>query len=215
MGNKKNNTQRLTVSGIMIALGTVLSFVKVFELPYGGSITLFSMVPVLLLGFMFGIKWGFFCGAVFGALQGLLGATMSAAFAGQQFAGVIAVLMIDYIIAFAVLGLSGMFKYKMKNPSLAFPLGCVFTIFLRFCAHFISGVIIWGSYAQSTLEGVKNSISTAILENFTGTGLAAMYSLVYNASYMLPEMILSVFAAVILINVKPIKKIASENTNKI
>ena len=209
-----NKTQRLTVSGIMIALGTVLSLIKVFELPYGGSITLFSMVPVLLAGYMFGVKWGVFCGAIFGALQGLLGATMSAAFAGQRAGGVIAVLMIDYIIAFSVLGLSGVFKNKIINPSLAFPLGCVFAVFLRFCAHFISGVIIWGSYAQSTLEAVNNSVSTAILNNFTGTGLAAMYSLVYNASYMLPEMILSVLAAVILINVKPIKKIASENTNK-
>lgn len=211
----KNNTQRLTVSGILIALGTVLSLIKVFELPYGGSITLFSMVPVLLAGYMYGIKWGFFCGAVFGGIQGLLGAAMSAAFAGQQVTGVIAVLMIDYIIAFAVLGLSGMFKNRIKKHALAFPLGCAAGILLRFAAHFVSGIIIWGSYAQSTLEAVDNSLSAAILENFTGTSLAAIYSMVYNASYMLPEMILSVFAAVILINVKPIKKIACENTNKI
>jgi len=209
-----SKTQRLTVSGIMIALGTVLSFVQVFQLPYGGSITLFSMVPVLLLGFMFGARWGVLCGAVFGALQAILGATMSAAFAGQTTIGVVGVLMIDYIIAFSVLGLAGMFKNRIKNPTLAFALGCFAATFLRFAAHFTSGVIIWGSYATATLQSVHNSFSTAILNNFTGTALAVVYSLVYNASYMVPEMILSVFAAVILMNIKPIRRIALGNTNK-
>ena len=203
-----NKTQRLTVSGIMIALGTVLSLITIFRLPYGGSITLFSMVPVLLVGYLFGIRWGIACGAVYGIIQGLLGATMSAAFAGQRVGGVFAVLMIDYIIAFAVLGFSGVFKHKIKNPTVAFSLGCVLASFLRFCAHFVSGVLIWGSYAQSTLEGVENSLSTAILDNFSGTGLAAMYSLVYNASYMLPETVISVFAAVIIISVKPVRRLA-------
>ncbi len=211
----KNKAQKLTASGIMIALGTVLSFIKVFELPYGGSITLFSMVPVMLLGFMFGKKWGFLCGAVYGVLQGFLGAAMSSAFAGQKLWGVILVLLIDYIIAFSVLGLAGIFKNKIKNATLAFALGCIAAAFLRFTAHFISGVVIWGSYATETLQSVNNSLSAAILNNFTGAGLAAVYSLVYNASYMIPETIISVFAAVILMNVKPIKRIAFENTNKL
>ncbi len=211
----KKNAQKLTASGIMIALGTVLSFIKVFELPYGGSITLFSMVPVMLLGFMFGTKWGLLCGAVFGALQGFLGATMSSAFAGQNFAGVIGVLFIDYIIAFSVLGLAGIFKKRIKNETAAFALGCVAAAFFRFVCHFTSGFIIWGSYATETLQSVQNSLSTAILNNFTGIGLAMVYSLVYNASYMLPETMLSVFAAVILMKVKPIRRIAFENANKL
>ncbi len=203
-----NKTQRLTVSGIMIALGTVLSLITIFRLPYGGSITLFSMVPILLTGYLFGMKWGLACGGVFGVIQGLLGATMSAAFAGQRAVTVIIVLLIDYIVAFAFLGLAGVFKSKIKNPAIAFPLGCVFASFLRFCTHFVSGVLIWGSYAQSTLEAVENSLSTAILSNFTGLGLAAVYSLVYNTSYMLPETLISVFAAVIIISVKPVRRLA-------
>jgi len=209
-----NKTQRLTVSGIMIALGTVLTLRPIFVLPYGGSITLFSMVPILMIGFMFGAKWGVLCGAVFGALQAILGATMSSAFAGQHLIGVIGVLLIDYIIAFSVLGLAGIFKNRIKNPTSAFALGCLAATFLRFIAHFTSGVIIWGSYATETLQSVDNSLSTAILNNFSGTGLAVVYSLVYNASYMVPEMILSVFAAVILMNIKPIRRIALGNTNK-
>ncbi|NLX94285.1 MAG: hypothetical protein GXZ02_10670 [Clostridiales bacterium] len=203
-----NKTQRLTVTGIMIALGTVLSIITIFRLPYGGEITLFGMVPILLTGYLFGVKWGIASGAVFGIIQGLLGATMSGAFIGQRVSGVIAVMAIDYIIAFAVLGFSGIFKNKIIKTTPSFVLGCVFAIFLRFCAHFVSGVIIWGSYAQSTLEAVHNSLSTAILTNFTGTGLAAVYSLAYNASFMLPEMLLSVFAAVIIINVKSVSRLA-------
>lgn len=211
----KNKTQRLTLSGIMIALGTVLSLIKVFELPYGGSITLFSMIPVLFLGFMFGAKWGVLCGAVYGALQGLLGATMTAAFAGQKIGGVLLVLLIDYLIAFSVLGLSGLFKNKIKNPTSAFVLGCVAAMLMRFLAHFASGIIIWGSYAEGALQSVNNSLSTAILDNFSGYALAAVYSLVYNASYMVPEILLSVFAAVILMKIKPFRRMISENANKL
>ena len=203
-----NKTQRLTITGIMIALGTVLSIIRIFQLPFGGEITLFGMVPILLIGYLFGVKWGLASGAVFGVIQGLLGATMSGAFIGQRVSGVIAVMAIDYIFAFAVLGFSGSFKNKIKKPTASFVLGCVLGVFLRFCAHFVSGVIIWGTYAQSTLEAVNNSLSTAILSNFTGTGLAAIYSLVYNASFMLPEMLMSVFAAIIIINIKPIRRLA-------
>ena len=58
-------TLRLVTSGVLIALGTVLSMIKVFDLPYGGSITLFSMVPLMVLGYMYGIRWGLLCGFVF------------------------------------------------------------------------------------------------------------------------------------------------------
>lgn len=210
----KNKTQRLTVSGIMIALGTVLSLISIYKLPYGGSVTLFSMVPVMLLGLIYGSKWGVICGFVFGALQGVLGATISSAFAGQTLWGVVSVLLLDYLIAFSVLGLAGMFKNKVKNHALSFSMGCLAAMLLRFAAHFISGVVIWGSYATETLQSVDNSLSRAILNDFSGNALAAVYSLVYNASYMVPEMVLSIIAAVILMKVKPIERLAFENTNK-
>ena len=59
-------TQRLAVSGVLVALAVVLSFVKVFELPFGGSITAFSMVPIMLAGYMCGVPWGMLCGLVDG-----------------------------------------------------------------------------------------------------------------------------------------------------
>jgi len=202
-----NKTQRLTLSGIMIGMGTVLSFIKVFELPYGGSITLFSMVPVIFLGFLYGPKWGFLCGAVYGALQGLLGATMTSAFAGQQWWGVALILLIDYLAAFSVLGLSGVFRRMVKSPVLSFAAGTLFACLLRLSAHFVSGVILFGGYAEwyFTQEGFP-TFGAKVLERFSGVGLSAVYSLIYNASYMIPETVLAVIAAVILASVKPVRE---------
>jgi thiamine transporter len=212
----KNNTQRLTVSGIMIALGTLLSFLAVYRLPYGGSITVFSMVPIMLIGYIYGARWGILSGAVFGGLQALLGATMSAAFAGQKLWGVLLILFLDYIVAFSVLGLAGIFKKNSKKAASSFALGCLIAGLLRLIAHFVSGVILFGGWAEwyFTQEGFP-SFGAKILERTSGLELSAIYSLIYNASYMIPETLLTVFAAVILINVKPIKKIAFENTNKV
>lgn len=211
----KSKTQKLTLSAIMIALGTVLSLVRLFEMPYGGSITPFSMVPVMLCAYLFGLKWGLFCGSIYGALQALLGATMSGAFIGQNVLGVFAVLMLDYIVAFTVLGFAGVFVNKIKKPALSFSLGCLLASFLRFMVHFISGVIIWGSYADSTLQGLNDSLSQAILNNFTGTGLAAVYSLVYNAFYMLPETLVSLVAVLPLSGLAPLKAAIKAKNDKV
>ncbi len=200
-------TQRLTLSGVMIGMGTVLSLVKVFELPYGGSVTLFSMVPVIFLGFVYGPKWGLLCGAVFGALQGLLGATMSSAFAGQQWWGVALILLLDYLFAFSALGLSGIFRQLIGNPAASFATGTLAASLMRLACHFVSGVILFGGYAEwyFTQEGFP-AFGARILERYSGIGLSAVYSLIYNASYMLPETALAVFAAVVLASVKPVRE---------
>lgn len=212
----KNNTQRLTMSGIMIALGTMLSFLALYRLPFGGSITAFSMVPVLLLAFIYGTKWGLLCGGVFGALQALLGATTSGAFLGQKLWGVLAILFLDYIAAFALLGLAGIFKQKIKSARLAMALGVVCAGFARLFAHFVSGVLVFGMWAEwyFTQENYY-AFGVKILETYSGWALSAIYSLIYNASYMVPEIALSVFAAVLLIHVKPIRNIAFENGKKL
>ena len=212
----KNNTQRLTVSGIMLALGTVLSLLTIFRLPYGGSITIFSMVPVMLLSYIYGVRWGILCGAVFGALQALLGATMSSAFAGQKLWGVLLILFFDYIVAFSVLGLAGILKKTSKNAASTFAFGCLLAASLRLAAHFVSGVILFGGWAEwyFTQEGFP-SFGAKILESYSGLELSAIYSFIYNASYMIPETALTVFAAVILMKVKPIRRIAFENANKL
>ena len=104
---------RLVTSAVMIALAFVLSFFKFSEFPYGGSVTCFSMVPIVLLGIMYGKGWGLACGTINGVLQALQGAFGSSkAFAGLGTFEVILMCFLDYIAAFAVIGLAGMLVSK-------------------------------------------------------------------------------------------------------
>lgn len=200
--------QKVVVSGVFIALATVLSLVVIFKLPYGGSITLLSMLPVMILGYMYGIKWGILCGLVYGIVQAMLGATMSSAFAGLTGFNVVLMAILDYLVAFAVLGTAGMFKGKIKNDTVAFSLGAAAAGFLRLLAHFTSGFILWGAYAEWFFgaENMNNEFGNYILSNFSGTSLAMLYSAIYNGSYMIPEIIITVIGIVVIMNVKPLRK---------
>lgn len=200
-------TVRLVTSGVFIALSVVLSMIKIYQLPYGGSITLVSMLPVMMLSYMYDIKWGLLCGVVSGIIQALLGAATTSAFAGVTGFNVVLMALLDYIIAFMVLGTAGMFKDKIKNHTAAFVLGGVVAGLLRYFAHFLSGVLLWGSYAEWFFgsENMNNNFGNSVLENFSGTGLAMIYSAFYNGSYMIPEIIITAIAIAIIINIKPIQ----------
>ncbi len=206
MTNVSKKTLRLVTSGVLIGLATVLSVIKVFALPFGGSVTLFSMVPILVLGYMYGVKWGLLSGGVYGLLQMILGATMSQAFAGLNGFSIVVMALLDYIVAYVVVGMSGMFKGRLKNHTVAFALGSTVAILLRLICHFLSGWILWGSYASSYFEEMNNSFGNYMLSSFDGQLLAALYSLVYNASYMLPELVMSVIGVVALMAVKPLRE---------
>ena len=200
----KNNTKTLAVCGIMTAMSIVLSFIKIYELPYGGSVTLFSMVPIIFVGYAYGAKWGVACGAVFGIIDCLMGASGTLAYLTDNVLNFILCLLFDYIVAFAVLGLASIFKAKIKSSKVSFALGSGFAVFLRFLCHFVTGWVVWGVYAEDTLS--VNEFGLKIIDTFSGQALAAVYSLIYNGSYMLPELIISVIGAVVLISIKPIAK---------
>lgn len=176
--------KNLVLGGVLVALGTALSFIKVFELPYGGSITLVSMLPVMLFGYLCGNKWGMGAGFVFGVLQLLFGLSALKGVSGLTVVGSI---LLDYLLAFTVLGLAGMFRKSIKNRAVSFTLGAFVAGLLRFVSSFLSGVILWGEYADKTFAPV--------LENLNGTPLILLYSLLYNGAYMLPEIIVTCVAA--------------------
>ena len=100
--------------------------------------------------------------------------------------------LLDYTLAFTVLGFTGIFKNKIKNPVTSIMAGTLLTTLLRYVCHFISGYILWGSYAEwfFSQEGFY-SIGQGILNTFSGHGLALLYSLFYNGLYMLPEIIIT------------------------
>ena len=218
-----SKTKRLTTTGVLIALGSILCMIPIYKLPYGGSITLAGMVPIVIIGYKYGVKWGVFSAFIFSIVQMILGATASQAFAGmydpqnalKSAFNIILMALLDYFVAYTMLGLSGMFKNKIKNDTAALALGAGVACFLRFLAHFFSGWILWGSYAEWFFtEQMNNSFGQNVLSKFSGQALAVIYSLVYNGSYMLPEIIITVLVCIVLISVKPMKKlIADPETN--
>lgn len=174
---KKTDVKKLTLSAVLIALSAGLSMIKVLEMPLGGSITPLSMLPVCMISIMYGCKWGLFCSFIYSLTQLGLGI---AAVAGwgltpEAFVGCI---IFDYLIAFSVLGISGMFR---KHGVPGYIAGIALGISLRMVSHVISGVVF---FASSMPDGWNNPL---------------LYSLAYNGAYMLPEFVLTFVGAVFLL----------------
>lgn len=182
MTKTKFNTKALVENALMIAFATVLSLVKLVEMPYGGSVTLASMVPILIVSYRNGIASGVLSGLVYAAIQQLLGLNNLSYVTGWQ--SVLAVILLDYIIAFTVIGLAGLFKGKLvsseaslaKRQSVEFACGMAFACLLRYILHTVAGATVWAGLSIPTEA-------------------ALVYSIGYNATYMIPETIVNVAAA--------------------
>lgn len=174
-----NMTRRLTETAIMIALAVALSYVQIFSLPMGGSVTLFSQVPIIIIGYRYGWKWGCVTGVIYGLLEMLLQGLGNFSYV-KGIGAYLILIFADYVVAFMVLGLGGgLFKKVVSNQSVALGLGALVASALRFLCHFISGVTIWGEYA----DGWKS---------------VWVYSLGYNGSYMAAEAAISIIGVVLL-----------------
>ena len=204
--NTNETTLKLTVSAIMIALATVLSLLKPFELPFGGSVTLFSFVPILFVGYAYGIRWGLCTGVVHGVLQMILEISSSISGCGFKWWQVLICALLDYIIAFAALGLAGIFKNKISNKQLSFALGTLLACIVKYITHVISGYVLFGGYASDFFK--EQSYGEYFLNLYSGKILSLIYSIVYNALFSVPETIISIIMVVIIISVKPIRKAA-------
>ena len=180
MAKTYSKTRILVECALMIAIGTVLANVKIYELPNGGSVTFLSMLPFVLVSFRHGVKWGLFTGFVNSLLQMLLGFYAPPVPSFLYFLGEV---LLDYVLAFMALGLAELFARPFHNRMVGVAFGTFMVGLLRFLCSFLSGVLIWGNLSD---------------------GLAAWtYSLGYNASYMLPETVLTVLAAVLLVKLAP------------
>ena len=162
----KLSTRILVLIAVTVALSTILGSISLYRLPQGGSITLGSMVPILLLAFIYGPEVGFIAGLVYGILNLITGPYIVHPMQ----------VLLDYPLPFMLLGIAGSFKNTY--------LGCSTAVFLRFTAHVLSGVIFFAEYA--------------------GNQSPWIYSIVYNGSYLLPELliILLIFAALPLARLK-------------
>lgn len=204
---KKQSTVRLVESALLIAIAAVIELISNalgLELPFGGTITLASMFPIVLIAYKYGTKWGLLSGFTYSLVQMLLGAkTVSAMFLPGDDQMVlwqaICICLLDYVLAYTLLGLGGIFKGKFKKPAAELALGAFVALLLRYLVHIVSGAIFYGAYAEwfFTQEGFY-SIGEKILGTFSGSSLAIAYSIFYNGLYMVPEIILTTVVAAIL-----------------
>lgn len=206
----KNSTRRLCESGIFIALATVLSVLKIFEFSFGGSITVLSMLPIVLLSYRHGVKWGLTCGFFYSIVQMLLGINTISVFVlpGESqmvWWRIILMCLLDYVLAYTALGLGGVFS--KKSPKKALVLGSILSLFVCYLFHVLSGAVFFGTYAYWFFGDVMTgSFGSGILEKFTGAPLYLLYSFIYNGCYMIPEIIMTALGAFAVSSLPMIKK---------
>jgi thiamine transporter len=155
----------LTEAALAIALAFVLGLVKVFEMPFGGSISL-EMIPLVLLA----LRQGPVVGVVAGTVYGLLNLVF------DPFAVHPVQVLFDYPLAFAVMGLAGLFLPTVRGAIL----GTVVAVLARFFCHFVSGVVFFASYAPESWNPY-------------------VYSVVYNAAYLVPSLAIALTVVVVLL----------------
>lgn len=155
-------TLRTLVEGaIMVAFAFVLSFIKLFSMPQGGSVTLVSMLPLIV----YAMRRGPFAGSVACAVYGVL------QFLQDGYALTPPAILLDYVLAFGVIGLAGFVAFK--NVKVSVLVGTVLACVLRFLCHYVSGILFYASYAEEAGQA------------------AWLYSLLYNGGFLSVELILT------------------------
>lgn len=158
------STRMLALGAVCMALSNVLSMIKLFDMPQGGSITPASMLPLMLFAYVYGVGPGMTVGAVYGVMQFMI----------EPYFLSVPQMLLDYPIAFAMVGLAGLFS-KSENRALGLTAGVVLGSLGRFVAAVLSGVVFFAEYAGDQNPWV--------------------YSIGYNGAYMLPECIICVVLA--------------------
>ena len=178
----KNLTRKLTESAVLIALGTVLSLLKI-DLPFGGGVTIASMLPLVLISHRWGWKWGVPTAFVYSAIQLLLG--LDNVGYATSFIMAVGIILLDYIIAYTVIGFSGVFDKVIGKNRGSMAVGIAVTFVLRFACHLLTGVWIWGEWMPETFM------------NMTMTS-PWLYSFLYNGWYMLAELVVTEIIAMLI-----------------
>ncbi len=167
----QTKTKKLTECAVMVALATVLSFIYIYQAPQGGSVTLGSMVPlVLVCARIKDFRWGLLACFAYSLIQMMVGFMAPPTATLAYFFAVVA---LDYVVAFTVICLVNPISKLFKNELLGIGVGTTVAVVCRFLCHFATGILIWGVYAP---EGQPVWI----------------YSLLYNGGYMLPELVITV-----------------------
>ena len=184
--------RKITETAIMLAIATVLSLLQ-FSGPWalGGSITVCSMLPIILIAHRYGTKWGLLTALTYSLLQLLLG-LQNVQYAPNAISA-IGIILLDYVLAFGVLGFSAVFDNVFKSKKTAFIVGIIVTMTARYFCHFLSGIIIWEALWPNSLGWTS-----------------WIWSISYNGSYMLPEMLITSVVGLLLY--KPLEEYFQRST---
>ena len=174
---KSKKIYNLTLSACFIALATALSMIKAYKLPLGGAVTLFSMLPIILISCILGTKWGDGSAFCYSLIQLCLGITLDGVLGwGLTPLALLGTIFLDYILPFTLLGFGGIgAKKNLKNALVATAL----VLTGRFLCHFLSGVIIFDIWCEWDSVWI--------------------YSLCYNGSFMLPELVITLLGAALIL----------------
>ena len=190
----------MTECAILVALSFVLSLIKIWQMPLGGNVTLVSMLPVCVISVRHGVKRGLGAAFVYSIFQLISGIVADGIFGwGLNAAMLIGCIFFDYIAAYTVLGLSGIFRGYGEGGVYA---GITAACALRFLSHFLSGYVIFRNLEQFEVFG-------GVFEKSP-----VLYSLCYNGLYMLPELILTLVASALLLRVPTVREITGIGRSK-
>ncbi len=179
------DSKTIAYAGICIAISFSLSYLRLVRMPQGGSITPASVLPLMIFAYAFGVRKGVFVGFIYGLLQAFQ--STDSILHPAQF-------LLDFPVAYACIGFAGVFarNKRLKNPQLQIALGGIIAGLARFVMHFISGIFAFGVFAPQ------------------GTPVV-IYSLGYQAGYVLPDLAIAIVVAVFVFSskafVKELKKL--------
>ena len=208
----QTKTKRITESAMLIALAVVLELVGrmvIPPMPFGGQLTLCSMLPIVLISYRHGVRWGLTAGLGYSLVQMALGAdTVTAAFQpgyfgdGTLIANALIMCLFDYVLAYTLLGLGGCFRNRIRHSGAALMAGSLVALGCRYLAHIVSGYVLFAGWAEwfFTQEGFPGW-GVQLVASLSPKLLGLTYSIVYNGMYMLPEMLLTAVAALLVARV--------------
>lgn len=190
---KRKNTSisTLTECAVMLALAFALSCAKLFEMPMGGSVTVASMLPIMLISIKYGVGTGLATGAVYSFTQLMQAFASANVFPYCETGKTLALcVLFDYLVPFTLIGLAGVFhKLKLtKNVELNVYIGIVSVVVLRFLCHFLTGVVIWGQWAPD------------------GMG-KYLYSFLYNAGFLSVDFVICIACAILIFRKAELRKL--------
>lgn len=178
---KMSRTAIMVEGALMVALAFALSAIPPIELPFGGSITFFSTLPIIVMSLRHNCKWGLATAAVYSLTQTLQG--MDSVLFMKTIGTMALCALLDYILAYTSIGLAGPIARKFKNGTAGIVVGVLGTGAMRYICSFFSGILLWRQYATPGMP-------------------VWQYSLTYNASWLWPDVAIALAAVLALSRVR-------------